>query len=139
MFSRALREFSGLVDLSSRVWHNLITVALRLTRRPRFLSELVLYSLYRVRAARRVAANLVWQAATLRRTRVRPLLLVVHRFMSSDELDTPIGQERLQACVFKLPVDGQMVSMWEMNANYRLAINSRCTSKELNPLCPTDS
>ena len=42
MFSRAFREFSGLVDLSSRVWYNLTTVAPRLTRRPRFLGELVL-------------------------------------------------------------------------------------------------
>jgi molybdenum cofactor biosynthesis enzyme MoaA len=48
-----------------------------------------------------------------------PFIVVVHNFMSSHELLTPYGQERLQACAFKLPVeiDGvtQMVSMCEMN------------------------
>ena len=52
----------------------------------------------------------------LRKIRVRPLLLVVHKFMSPDELATPMGRERLDACVFKLPVGGRMVSMCEMNA-----------------------
>jgi len=59
--------------------------------------------------------------------------------MSPDELDTPLGQERLQACVFKLPVDGRMVSMCEMNAKHRIAINKRYTFKEPDPLSPTDS
>lgn len=48
-----------------------------------------------------------------------PFIVVVHNFMSSHELETPYGQERLQACAFKLPVelDGKwsMVSMCEMN------------------------
>lgn len=48
-----------------------------------------------------------------------PFIVVVHNFMSSHELQTPYGQERLQACAFKLPVeiDGEtkMVSMCEMN------------------------
>ena len=48
--------------------------------------------------------------------------------MSPDELDTDLGKERLQACVFKLPVDGEMVSMCEMNAKHRLGLNLRYSS-----------
>ena len=54
--------------------------------------------------------------ANLRTLRVSPLALVVHKFMSREELDTPLGRERLQACAFKVPVDGEMVSMCEVNA-----------------------
>ncbi len=133
VFSRALREFSHCVDLNNTTWRNLVSVAVQLMRRPSALGELTIYSLYRLWAARRVAASLAWHLATLRRTRVRPLLLVVHRFMSPDELDTPVGQERLQACVFKLPVDGEMVSMCEMNATHRLSVNLRHTSEEPVP------
>ena len=48
--------------------------------------------------------------------RVRPFLIVVHNFMSPGELKTAEGQERLDACVFKLAVEGELVSMCEMNA-----------------------
>ena len=51
---------------------------------------------------------------------VTPFIIVVHNFMSREDIDTPKGQERLQSCAFKLPVeiDGtmRMVSMCEMNA-----------------------
>lgn len=43
-------------------------------------------------------------------------LLVIHRFMSPGDMRTEEGKERLDACVFKLPVDGKLVSMCEMNA-----------------------
>ncbi|MEO0478754.1 MAG: radical SAM protein [Planctomycetota bacterium] len=49
--------------------------------------------------------------------RIRPLMVVVHRFMGAEELETDRGKERLEACVFKLPLeDGSLVSMCEMNA-----------------------
>ena len=57
---------------------------------------------------------------------VRPLLLVVHKFMSTAELQTPLGRERLAACTFKVPVDGEMVSMCEVNAtDIRRHLNAR--------------
>ena len=37
--------------------------------------------------------------------------------MSPQELTTEEGQERLDACTFKLSVDGEMISMCEMNAS----------------------
>jgi len=128
VFSRALREFSHRVDLNHTPWRNVVSVALGLLRKPAMLGELMLYALYRMGAAHRVIASFIWHLATLKRVRVRPLLLVVHRFMSPDELDTDLGVERLQACVFKLPVDGEMVSMCEMNAKHRLSVNLRYTS-----------
>jgi len=134
VFGRALREFSDCVDLNHKNWRNAVAVAMQLMRKPSVLGELMLYSLYRLWAARSAVASFVWHMATLRRARVRPLLLVVHRFMSPDELDTPLGKERLQACVFKLPVDGELVSMCEMNAKHRLTINKRYTSKEHIPI-----
>ena len=52
-----------------------------------------------------------------RLTRIKPIMVVVHRFMSPDELETERGKERLEACVFKLPMeDGSLISMCEMNA-----------------------
>ena len=47
--------------------------------------------------------------------RLRPCVMVVHAFMNREELATDEGQDRLKACMFKLPVDGKMVSMCEMN------------------------
>ena len=130
VFSRALREFSHCVDLDDRAWRNVAAAGWALARRPLALGELALYSLYRLWSARRAVAALTWHLFTLRRVRVRPLLLVVHRFMSAGELDTPLGEERLQACVFKLPVDGEMMSMCEMNARKRLSVNLRYASTE---------
>jgi hypothetical protein len=50
------------------------------------------------------------------RVRVDGFTLASHHFMSPDELRTPLGQERLDACVFRLPHEGRMVSMCQMNA-----------------------
>jgi len=36
--------------------------------------------------------------------------------MSPGDLLTKEGKERLEACIFKVPVDGKLVSMCEMNA-----------------------
>jgi uncharacterized radical SAM superfamily Fe-S cluster-containing enzyme len=44
------------------------------------------------------------------------LVVVIHKFTSAAELQTPLGQDRLDSCVFKLAVDGKLVSMCEMNA-----------------------
>lgn len=48
--------------------------------------------------------------------KIQPLVIVSHHFMSADELITDEGQERLAHCVFHVPVDGELVSMCEVNA-----------------------
>ena len=50
------------------------------------------------------------------KTRVDSLTLTSHHFMSPAELETPVGQQRLGACVFRLPVGGEMVPMCQVNA-----------------------
>jgi len=58
---------------------------------------------------------LLWEA--LRgRVRVDGLTLTSHHFMSPGELGTDLGRERLAACVFRLPVKGEMIPMCQMNA-----------------------
>ncbi|HYI08341.1 MAG TPA: radical SAM protein [Thermoanaerobaculia bacterium] len=51
-----------------------------------------------------------------RRVRVDGVTLTSHHFMSPAELGTEVGQARLAACVFKLPVNGEMVPMCQVNA-----------------------
>lgn len=51
-----------------------------------------------------------------RRARVNGLLIVSHHFMSDWEIDTELGRERLGLCVFHVPVNGELVSMCEVNA-----------------------
>lgn len=50
------------------------------------------------------------------RLTVQPLVIVSHHFMSAAELQTDEGRERLAHCVFHVPVNGELVSMCEVNA-----------------------
>ena len=50
------------------------------------------------------------------RLRLDGLTLTSHHFMSPEETRTPVGRERLAACVFRLPYRGEMVPMCRMNA-----------------------
>lgn len=50
------------------------------------------------------------------RARVDGLTIATHHFMNADELSTTRGRERLEACVFRVPLDGRMVPMCEVNA-----------------------
>lgn len=51
------------------------------------------------------------------RTQFRYHNIVSHHFMDAEELATPLGRERLDLCAFKVSVDGEMVSMCEVNAS----------------------
>ena len=44
------------------------------------------------------------------------LTIVTHHFMSEAELRAPLGHDRVASCAFVVPVDGQLVSMCEVNA-----------------------
>ena len=61
------------------------------------------------------AARGAWWLARKQAT-AQPLVLVSHHFMSREEIETPLGRERLAHCVFQVPVDGELVSMCEVNA-----------------------
>lgn len=51
------------------------------------------------------------------RARLDSFVVVSHHFMSEGDLDTERGRERLNACVFRLPIGGEMVPMCEVNAD----------------------
>ena len=50
------------------------------------------------------------------KVRLGAFTVVSHHFMSTGELETPRGRERLAACVFRVPVNGEMVPMCAVNA-----------------------
>ena len=50
------------------------------------------------------------------RLKVQPLVIVSHHFMSKAELQSDEGQARLAHCVFHVPINGELVSMCEVNA-----------------------
>lgn len=75
---------------------------------------------YAIPLARRVAppnglARFAWEFLRAR-ARVDSLLLVSHHFMSSGEVQTRLGHERLQNCVFHVPVGNELVPMCAANA-----------------------
>lgn len=59
--------------------------------------------------------RLAWEAARGRLS-VGGFSVVSHHFMSATELHTPLGQERLDACVFRVPVGLDLVPMCQVNA-----------------------
>ena len=60
------------------------------------------------------------------------LCIVSHHFMSSGELATPKGQERLAACAFRVPVNGSLQPMCAVNAlGLREAYYRRPTAADL--------
>jgi len=77
--------------------------------------EGVFYGLYRIWGARSSLRTLIPPLLRLETIHLRPLAVVVHKFMGPEELETPLGRERLDACVFKVPLHGKMVSMCELN------------------------
>jgi len=72
-----------------------------------------------------------------RRWSVHPFVVIVHNFMSRHELNTSEGQDRLAACAFKVPVDGKMVSMCELNGtDMRESLNLRDQDRLVHVVAP---
>lgn len=104
-----LRVLSGLLDrlggLSFRLDDRpraVLRAVRALARHPAFLFGRVLPRAYRL--ARRVGLRACY------------FNIVSHHFMSAGELATPEGRERLQVCAFRVPIDGELVSMCAANA-----------------------
>lgn len=113
---RLMRAIGGFSTYDKSTAVNALQLGALALRHPLLLVEAPLYGLYRLWDLRRHLAGLVAGLLRFERLEVRPLAVVVHKFMSPDELDTELGRERLAACVFQLPVDGEMVPMCTMNA-----------------------
>ncbi len=115
-FQKCSRKFGGFTTVHSNSLQTILRLLSLLARNPDLLLELPFYSLYRLWHIRSWLIPFLIHVITFRKIRIRPLAIVVHKFMNLDELNTPLGRERLNACIFKLPVDGKMVSMCEVNA-----------------------
>lgn len=97
-----------------------------LARHPGLLWEAPAFVRRRLWRERGWFPKLMKAALTGKEISINPLVLVIHNFMSSHELDTPVGQERLASCSFRLPVDGEMVQMCRMNGTMmRDALNDQ--------------
>jgi molybdenum cofactor biosynthesis enzyme MoaA len=124
IFRTLLELLAKCGDSSGGIGRNLWALLRSVWRRPSLLAELPLYVLYRLWDVRHLALRQVRRPFGL--PRVSPLLVVVHSFMDAAELETPEGQERLQSCVFRVPVDGEMISMCQVNAtSLRKQLNQR--------------
>lgn len=107
----------------------------RVLRQPRYAYEVPGYCLYRAFTERAWFPRFAAHVLRRREWSIAPMATVVHHFMSADELDTPAGRERLDACVFRLPVDGKMVSMCELNGSgLREELNLETTRRKQTPL-----
>ncbi len=83
-------------------------------RSPLLLLRAAGYALRRSWDERRWIPATLWAALRFK-LRLRPTAFVVHNFMDRTTLETELGRERVAACAFKLPVNGKMISMCEMN------------------------
>lgn len=71
------------------------------------------------------------------RARLGSFLVVSHHFMDATELATARGRERLSACVFRVPIDGEMVPMCRTNAtDLRDAFYRRPQGERREPALP---
>ncbi len=70
----------------------------------------------RLRADAGISGAGLVRGLALGNVKVGGLTLTSHHFMSPEEAASERGQERLDACVFRLPYQGKMVPMCQMNA-----------------------
>ena len=113
---RLLRAIGGYTVRGKSRTENLMGMLSLVLRHPLLVLESFVYGFYRAWGDRGDIAAILWQALRSRSLSVRPLVVVVHKFMSPQELETDLGQERLQACTFRVPVDGEMIAMCQLNA-----------------------
>ena len=74
-----------------------------------------------------------------RQVRVDSFAVVSHHFMTATELATANGQDRLAACVFRVPVGDEMVSMCRVNAGgIRDAVYAALTPQDVRATARDD-
>jgi hypothetical protein len=104
-------------------------------RSPKYLWQWPAYGIYRL-----ADGNLSWLPRFAKTVltggdwKITSAAIVVHNFMSSHELGTERAKERLESCSFKVPVDGQMVSMCELNGAGIREQQNRKLQEQLVPL-----
>jgi hypothetical protein len=99
------------------------------------LGSLRRWTLQRLEDVGTSATRLAWDIAR-RRIRIDSFSVVSHHFMNAAELATEKGRERLNACVFRVPVGDEMVSMCRVNAG---GVRDAVYAGRLLPAGPTES
>ena len=132
MARRIMDVFGSLVVARSTRPELALRILSLLVRNPAFVLEAPFYALYRLWGIRSWITSALLHLWTLR---ITPFAIVVQKFMSPEELETPLGRERLDACSFKVPVDGRMVSMCEPNATgLRRSLNEELRGRSMAPM-----
>lgn len=112
-----IRKIGRRFDWDAPLLQSLPSMVGFFVKRPALLVKLFFYGVYRIFSEKQTIGEIL-KAMKIEEAwpKLSPFLIVVHNFMSPGELKTELGQERLAACTFKVPVDGELVSMCEMNA-----------------------
>lgn len=111
-------RFGGITFRRDGRFERLVRCLALVVREPSLFARGI--SIYGLPLARRASApnslaRTAWNVL-FGRTRVNSLLLVSHHFMSGAELQTDLGRERLQNCVFHVPIGSDLVPMCAVNA-----------------------
>ena len=111
-------RFGGITFRRDDAVERLVRLSAIVARAPMLFARGI--ATYGLSLARRVSwpngvPRLAWDVLH-RQRRIDSLLLVSHHFMSSAELQTSLGRERLENCVFRVPIRSDLVSMCEVNA-----------------------
>ena len=117
LFRHALPRFGGVSFRSANRTQRAAQLAGLAARRPRTFvwdgPRALWRFLGRVAPGRRLRFAGGWARG---RVSAEVLTFSTHAFMSREELETPLGQERVRNCIFTVPIDGELVSMCEVNA-----------------------
>jgi len=117
MLSRAIDVIGSSINWGLPWQQNSGPFARILLKNPRFLLQTLIYGVGRIWSDREKILLFLRLAFTHGQApHLSPFLFIIHNFMSPGDLLTQEGKERLNACIFKVPVDGKMISMCEMNA-----------------------
>jgi len=135
MFQRVIEAIGGRFEWEIQWRKNISNILGMFFRNPSLLWHGLRWGLERFSHEKSRFAQLIkasWRAGEW--PRFHPFLIIIHNFMNAEELQTKEGQERLDSCIFKLPVDGKLISMCEMNATeIRTALDRRQLQAKAQP------
>lgn len=112
-----MQRFGGASFRRDTPWEARVRIASMLLRAPRYWSTtFVRYAAHQLRRWSPERPFGLLRDLLAKRVRADHFNIVSHHFMSRAEIETATGRERLDLCVFRVPVGGRLVSMCEVNA-----------------------
>lgn len=118
MLGRAIDVIGSSINWGLPWQDNIGTFIKTLLKKPMFLIQTATYTGSRLWNDRAKISEVISASLNERKLPTfNPFLFIIHNFMSPGDLLEEEGKARLEACTFKVPVDGELISMCEMNAN----------------------